>query len=278
LVSTDWLAGHLHDPGLVILDASWYLATSGRDALQEYLAGHLPGAAYFDLDRASEERSPLPHTLPTAEAFGAYVGALGIAGDSAVVVYDGSGANLSAARAWWMFHAYGHAAVALLDGGLGKWRAEGKPLQVGRVVRNPTTFTARFDPASVRDLPAVRAALRHGSAQVVDARAAGRFAGTDAEPRPGLPSGHMAGALNLPYDQLVHRDGTALSLPELAERLALAGIAPGRPVIATCGSGTSACNLLLALHRLGRTDFALYDGSWTEWASSGMPIEPNPAG
>jgi thiosulfate/3-mercaptopyruvate sulfurtransferase len=276
LISTDWLAGHLREPGLVILDASWYLPASGRDARGEYLAGHLPGALWFDLDLASDADSSLPHMLPSADAFAAYAGTLGIGTDSAVVVYDGSGANLSAARAWWMFRAYGHSAAALLDGGLGKWRAEGKPLERGPVVRSPVGFSAHFDAAAVRDLASVRVALAKGSAQVVDVRSAGRFSGAEAEPRPGLPSGHMPGALNLPYVELVQRDGTALTLPQLVERLAQAGISPDRPVIATCGSGTSACTLLLALHRLGRSDIALYDGSWTEWASSGMPIEPVP--
>jgi thiosulfate/3-mercaptopyruvate sulfurtransferase len=271
-VTTRWLAEQLGRPELVILDTSWYLPTSGRDPREEYQAGHLPGAVFFDLDRASDPTSPWPHMLPSGTEFARYIGELGVGPDSLVVVYDGSGANLSAARVWWMLRVFGHEEVAVLDGGIGKWRAEGRPLTRGTETRPPATFTGRFDPARVRDLSAVRAALSDGSAQVVDLRSAARFAGTEPEPRPGLPSGHMPGAFNLPFTDLVHPDGTALTNDEVGERLRLAGIALDRPVIATCGSGTSACNLLLALHRLGQADAVLYDGSWTEWAGSGMPV------
>ncbi|HEY7683474.1 MAG TPA: 3-mercaptopyruvate sulfurtransferase [Gemmatimonadales bacterium] len=271
LVSTDWLAERLGRPGFVILDTSWYLPTSGRLATQEYLAGHVPGAVFFDLDAASDRASPLPHMLPSAMAFAAYVGGLGVGTDDTVVVFDGSGSNLSAARVWWMFRAFGHPRVALLDGGIAKWRAEGRPMEAGEVVLAPKVFQAS-DPGGVRDLRAVEGALAREDAQVVDLRPAGRFAGTEPEPRPGIPSGHMPGAISLPYPELVRADGTMLDPDGLRSVLARAGVRLDRPIIATCGSGTSACALLLALHRLGHEANALYDGSWTEWAGGGMPV------
>jgi len=272
LVSTTWLAAHLTEPGLVILDTSWYLPTSGRNAAGEFVVGHLPGALFFDLDAASDRSSPLPHMLPSESAFAQYVGSLGIGNDSAVVVYDGSGVNMSAARVWWMFRAYGHVNVAVLDGGLGKWRGEGRRVEVGEVCITPRQFRARLNHDLVRTWTQVSAALLSGDAQVVDTRSAGRFQGTAPEPREGLPSGHMPGALNLPYTDLVHADGTALTPEELRPRLMEAGVRADRPVIATCGSGTSACTLIHALFRLGQDHAALYDGSWTEWAGRGLPV------
>lgn len=256
-----------------MLDASWYLPAAGRDARAEHRAARLPGARYFDLDAASEPHSSLPHMLPTAADFGAYAGSLGVGSDDQVIVYDGSGNNLSAARAWWMFRAFGHRAVALLDGGLGRWRAEGRPIVQGEEPPAvPRVCAARLEPTLVRTAAQVAEALLSGSAQVVDVRSAGRFTGRDPEPRPGLPSGHMPGARNLPYTELVDGDGLVLPPDRLRERLRAAGIEAGRPVIATCGSGTTACNLLLALERLGQGGAALYDGSWTEWAGSGRPV------
>ena len=272
LVSTTWLAGQLTRPDMVILDTSWYLPVTGRVAREEYRAGHIPGAAYFDLDQASDPGSSLPHMLPTEEQFAAYVGGLGVGSSSEVVVYDGSESNLSAARAWWMFRAFGHERVMLLDGGLGKWRAEGRVLESGQTVRRPASFRARLDRSRIRDRSQVHRALATGSAQVVDVRSAGRFTGTEPEPRAGLASGHMPGAVSLPYTGLVHPDGTALEPEELRQVLSAAGVSLDRPVIATCGSGVSACTLLLALYRLGHPDGALYVGSWTAWASSGSPV------
>lgn len=272
LVSTRWLADRIGRSELVLLDCSWYLAVTGRDAAAEFLTTHLPGAAYFDLDQASDPRSALPHMLPSAEAFARYAGGLGVSNASAVVLYDGSGSNLSAARAWWLFRAFGHAGVTILDGGLGKWRAEGRATESGEARLQPVSFIARAD-GQVADRAIVAARLADGMAQVVDMRAAGRYRGTDPEPRAGLDSGHMPGARNLPYTELVHADGTALSLEELRERLAAAGISPDRPIIASCGSGVTACTLLHALHRLGQEHGVLYDGSWTEWVTCGMPVE-----
>lgn len=271
-VNTDWLAAHSGQPDLVILDSSWYLPVTGRSARDEYLAGHIPGARFFDLDEASAPGTDLPHMLPDDAAFAGYAGSLGVGLASEVVVYDGSGNNLSAARAWWMFRAFGQERVRLLDGGLGRWKAEGRPLESGEVKVAPVSFTARLDRSLVRSKAEVAAALAAGDAQVLDARSAGRFSGRDPEPRAGLPSGHMPGALSLPFNELVGADGLALDTAAVRTRLLAAGISLDRPVIASCGSGVTACNLLLALYRVGHTSAALYDGSWTEWASTGMPV------
>ncbi|MHB1223124.1 MAG: 3-mercaptopyruvate sulfurtransferase [Gemmatimonadaceae bacterium] len=273
LVTTAWLAGHLSDPALRVLDASWYLPSAGRDARAEYVAGHVPGARFFDLDAASAHDTPLPHMLPTPEAFAAYVGALGVGDEHDVVVYDGSGVNLSAPRVWWMFRAFGHDRVSVLDGGLGKWRAEGRPLEAGGNSSETARFTPRPRPELVRDLAAMASRVAAGDSQIVDMRSAGRFAGRDPEPRPGLRGGHMPGSVNLPFNELVNPDGTALDEAALRARLGAAGIDLGRPVVASCGSGTSACALLLNLDRLGVRDAALYDGSWSEWGGSDEAVE-----
>jgi thiosulfate/3-mercaptopyruvate sulfurtransferase len=272
LVSPDWLAAQLRQPELVILDTSWYLPLLGRDVQVEYRASHLPGAVRFDLDAASAADTTLPHMLPSAEAFARYVGGLGLGNDSVVVVYDSSGANLSAARAWWMFRVFGHDAVTILDGGLGRWRREGRALMRGEVSRPPRVFTARLRPDRVIDREGVRRALLEQSRLVVDVRSAGRFTAQEPEPRPGLPSGHMPGAVNLPYTELVEADGTALPLVLLEERLRRVGLGPDRLAVASCGSGVTACNLVLALDRLGWAWPLVYDGSWTEWVSTGMPV------
>jgi thiosulfate/3-mercaptopyruvate sulfurtransferase len=281
MISTGELAAMLGEPRLRVLDASWYLPTAGRDARAEFAAAHVPGARFFDLDQASDHATTLPHMLPDEASFARYVGEeLGIGDGDRVVVYDGSGTNLSAGRAWWMFRAFGHEDAAVLDGGLRGWIAEGRPTERGvPAAAAPARFTARLDRARVRDLDEVRAVVERGSmgdddVQIVDMRPAGRFAGRDPEPRAGVRGGHVPGSVNVPFTELVRDDGTVLSPDELRARLAAAGVRLDRPIVATCGSGTTACALLLNLERLGVRDAALYDGSWSEWgARDDVPVE-----
>jgi thiosulfate/3-mercaptopyruvate sulfurtransferase len=275
LVTTDWLADRLSHPRLRVVDGSMYLPNSRRDAAAEYAVAHLPGAVFFDVEASSDRRSPLPHMLPSADDFAERMSALGLDDADDIVVYDGSGANLSAARVWWMFRVFGHDRVAVLDGGIRKWRREGRPVETGTPARPRGSFTVRRRPGdAVRDLAEVRKAAAAGGEQIVDLRSAGRFAATEPEPRPGLRGGHIPGSRNLPYDELVREDGTVLPPESLRQRIAAAGIDPSRPIIATCGSGVSACALIHALHLLGHHQVALYDGAWTEWGGrADTPIE-----
>jgi thiosulfate/3-mercaptopyruvate sulfurtransferase len=266
LVSTEWLASRLGSPALRVVDGSWYLPGSGRDAAAEYLAGHIPGAVFFDLDASSDTATTLPHMLPPAEAFAERMMQLGLNRSDAIIVYDGSGVNLSAPRVWWMFRSFGHHEVAVLDGGLQKWRREGRPLETGAVKPARGDFTARLDPVAIRDLAEVRANLQNRAEQLVDVRSKGRFLGLEPEPRAGVRGGHIPGSRNLPFTELTAPDGTMLPPSELRGRIESAGVDLSRPLVAMCGSGTSACALVLALDLLGRRA-ALYDGSWTEWGS-----------
>lgn len=267
VVSADWLAAHLDHPRVRVLDASWYLPTMGRDVHAEYAARHIPGAVFADLGVLSDETAPFPHTLLDAERFAARMGALGVGNDDAVVVYDSSGQNFSAPRTWWMLRTMGHTNVAVLDGGLPHWIASGHATtdEVRPVV--PTTFTATRDSARVRDLAAMRALIAAGTGQVADARSPGRFQATEPEPRAGVRGGHMPGAANVHYATLVQGDGTLRSREELRELFARAGIDPSKPVVASCGTGVTACAVVLALEAVGATETAVYDGSWTEWGS-----------
>lgn len=279
VVSTAWLAERLGQPGIKAVDASWYLSGSGRDAGAEYLAGHLPGAVFFDLDASSDQRTMLPHMLPAAAAFAARMTRLGLRDDDTIVVYDGSGAIMSAGRAWWMFRVFGHERVAVLDGGGRLWQAEGRAMETGPVSPAPGAFTARLDARQVRTQAEVAAAAERGAAQLLDARSKARFEGSEPEPRPGLRSGHIPGSRSLPYTELVDDQGRLLPPERLRARFDLAGVDWRRPVIATCGSGVTACALVLALDRLGARDASLYDGSWAEWGgSSDAAVATGPAG
>jgi thiosulfate/3-mercaptopyruvate sulfurtransferase len=279
LVSTEWLSAHLGEPDLAVVDASWYLAAARRNPRAEYDAGHIPGAVFWDLDALSDPTVNLPHMLPDPGTLARQIGALGIGDRDRVVVYDGSGANLTAPRVWWMFRVMGHDAVAVLDGGVGRWRAEGRPLETTVTARAPARLTARFRPALVRSLEATRASLARGSAQLLDARSRGRFEGSEPEPRPGLRGGHVPGARSLPYNELVEPDGRLLSPEKLRRRYLEAGIDLSRPIVLSCGSGVSACALALGLELVGHRDYAVYDGSWSEWGrEGGPPVEMGPAG
>jgi thiosulfate/3-mercaptopyruvate sulfurtransferase len=278
VVSTEWLAAHLGEPDLVVIDASWYLVAMQRDPRAEYAAGHISGAIFWDLDRLSDQHSPLPHMLPDPDTLAREVGALGIGDADRVVVYDGSGVNLSAPRVWWTFKLVGHDAVAVLDGGLSRWKAAGRPLEPGMLERKPARFTVRLRPELLRNLSELRAGLASGAWQILDARSRGRFEGSEPEPRPGLRGGHIPGARNLPFGELVGGDGRLLGTDELRRRFVAAGVDLTRPVVTTCGSGVTACALALGLELLGVSDYAVYDGSWSEWGrEAGPAIEQGPA-
>lgn len=271
-VSTAWLADRLGDPYLQVVDASWYLPTQGRDGRKEYEAGHVPGAIDFDLDAVSDHTNGLPHMLLDAEAFGREAGRLGLSSDTTLVVYDGMGL-FSAPRVWWTLRLFGAREVLILEGGLPQWKAEGRPLETGPSTAAPARFAARQAAGKVADLADIRRVLADGSVQVVDARPAARFTGEVPEPRPGLESGHMPGSLNVPFAAIV-ADGRLKDADDLRHAFDQAGVDFARPVVTSCGSGVSAAILVLALESLGKTDAALYDGSWTEYASQpDLPIE-----
>ena len=266
LVTPAWLADHLDDPDIVVLDGSYYLPAQKRDAAAEFIDAHVPGALRFDIDTVKDRASPLPHMLPPPDEFAAAVGAMGIGNDTTVVAYDGLGL-FSAPRVAWTFRVFGAARVAVLDGGFPAWRAEGRPVETGAArPRTERAFTPRFDAGAVVGLDDVRRALADGSAQVVDARSAARFTGEEQEPRPGMRSGHMPGAANLHYGSVL-RDGRMADPADIAAALEGAGLDRSRPVVTSCGSGVTAAILLLAMERAGWPTPRLYDGSWSEWGS-----------
>ncbi|MGE0747734.1 MAG: 3-mercaptopyruvate sulfurtransferase [Rhodospirillales bacterium] len=275
LVSTEWLAAHLDDPKVRAVDATWYLPNQKRTGREDFDERRIPGAAFWDIDAIADPATDLPHMLPDAAAFAAAMGALGIADDNRVVVYDSFGL-MSAARAWWTLRHFGHDAVAVLDGGMPKWLAEGRPVERGAPrPPAPARFTARPRPALARGLDDMRRNLDTRSEQVLDARSAGRFNGTEPELRPQCRSGHIPGSLNLPFGDLLDpQTKTVRPAEALAQRFAAAGVDPAKPVITSCGSGITACVLALGLHLVGRDDVAVYDGSWTEWGGRrDTPVE-----
>lgn len=276
LVSTDWLAQHIDDEDLRIVDATWFLPNIDRSASAEFEAGHIPGAVLWDIDAIADPDSDLPHMLPSPAEFAAAMDSLGISDGTRVVIYDAHGL-MTAARPWWMLRYFGHDDAAVLDGGILKWRAEGRPEESGASAPRSGNrrFTARNRPDLLRDLTQVQDVLRTGGEQVLDARSAARYTGAQPEPRPNCRVGHIPGTLNLPFDRLLDRE-TKCVLPEDALRAAFenAGIDLTRPVTTTCGSGVTACVLALGLHLIGHEEVPVYDGSWSEWGTrDDLPVE-----
>ena len=265
IVSTAWLADRLDQNKVKILDGSFYLPAEQRDAEAEYAAAHIPGAQRFNIDKVCAPESGLPHMFPSEEAFADAVGAMGISNDDMVVTYDG-GKLTGACRVWWMFRAFGHDKVSVLDGGIGKWRAEGRAVENTMATPQPASFKAHYQADMVRSIEQILSLVDQGGAeQILDARAAGRFDGSVPEPRAGMRSGHMPGALNLPYDKLLRDDGTLRDAEQLRALFTKAGVDLARPIVTSCGSGVSAAVLLLGLACLGHENNRLYDGSWSEW-------------
>ena len=264
LVSTEWLERHLKDPDIRILDASWYLPDAGRDGREEFDRGHIPGARFFDIDEISDHRSEMPHMAPPIEKFMSRMRAMGVGDGHQVVIYDGDGL-LSAPRVWWLFRLMGKRDVAVLDGGYPKWLAEGRPTEdLAPVIRDRHMTVSRQNQL-VKDVTQVAHASKLGEFEIIDARAPARFRGEAPEPREGLRSGHIPNARNVFYKALLNEDGTMKGPEALRAAFEGAGVDLSKPAITTCGSGITAAILALAMERIGKTDWALYDGSWAEW-------------
>ena len=269
LVSTEWLTAHLRAPDLRIVDCSWHMPAAGRSGRAEYERAHIPGALFLDIDAVADRHHSAPHMLPTAEEFAAAMGALGISSGSRVVVYDNS-PHHTAVRGWFMFRHFGAREVAVLDGGLPKWVAEGRAVEAG----TPCLSPAKFEAEERQDVVDKSGVLREG--MILDARGRGRFEGSEPDPRPGIAAGHIPGSRNLPFAELYNADGTFRSLEELREVFASAGVDPMQPFVATCGSGVTANSLIFAAHLLGNESAKLYDGSWSEWGAD--PATPKAVG
>ena len=266
LVSTDWLNGHFDNPNVAVLDSSYYLANAKRDADAEFLAGHIPGAQRFDIDAISDHANPLPHMLPAPEQFAKQVGELGVGDGMIVVLYDGIGLY-GAARVWWTFRAFGSEKIRVLDGGMPKWKAENRPLENGPAKpRAAKTFTPKFNRAMVASIDDVQKVLLDKTAQVVDARAADRFRGEAPEPRAGLRGGHMPGAFNVPFGEIL-QNGRLAAPDKIAAAFRHAGVDLDKPVVTSCGSGVTASILTFAIEALGKQPGKVYDGSWSEWGA-----------
>ena len=272
LVSTGWLSERLSDPDVRIIDGSWHLPDSGRDGFAEFQLEHIPGAWFFDINLIADTECGLPHMAPSLDLFESKIGEMGIDSGMQVVVYDGAGL-FSAARVWWLFRYMGHFAVAVLDGGLPKWRQEGREVSSSLPEGSPRQMKARLQSGLVCDARRVLAATSAGDAQVIDARPANRFKGEAPEPRPGLKRGHIPGSINIPFPNFLNSDGTFKSSQDLATVFEMAGIDLNRPIISSCGSGVTASIIDLALKVCGHRDHAVYDGSWAEWGNGAWPVE-----
>jgi len=273
VVSTEWLAANLDNPRVRVVDGTWHMPQLQRNARREFEEAHVPGAVFFDIDEIADRTTALPHMLPTPAEFSRHMSALGLSSNDFIVVYDTRGV-VSAARVWWTFRAFGHDRVAVLDGGLKKWKAENRPLATGAATPAARRFRAKLRPALVRGIEQMRRNIETRREQVLDARSRGRFYGTEPEPRQGLRAGHIPGSFNLPYDMLYRPDGTLLPPEGLKEVFREAGLDSRKPVATTCGSGVTASILALGLHVIGHKKVAVYDGSWTEWGGrADTPVE-----
>ena len=274
LVSTEWLAEHLEAPDVRVVDASWYLPADNRDPVAEYNEGHIPGAVRFDIDEIADTDSDLPHMMPSPEKFSSRMRKLGIGDGNRVVVYDG-GMMMSAARAWWMLKTFGHDDVAILNGGINKWKAEGRPLEDLPPVPRERHFTARLNTTMIRYVDQMLANIESAEEQVVDARAQARFDGVAPEPREGMRSGHIPGSVCVPFIEVLDDDKTMMPAADIKAAFEAAGLDLKKPIVATCGSGVSASMLVFSLHLIGQRQNAVYDGSWSEWGGrDDLPIEP----
>ena len=277
LVSTDWLAQHLNDANVRVVDATYHLPHADRDAYEEYTYRHIPGAAYFPIDEIADLSVILPHMLSDADKFAAEVGKMGIDNNTHVIAYDCNGGYMAAMRAWWMFRAFGHTRISVLDGGMQKWTGDKHPVEDGEIIPEAKTFTAIKNPALVRDRNAMLANIESKAEQVIDARSSGRFQGIDHEPRPTERMGHIPGSINLPFPELMKPREFFVMQPAdvIQSTLEKSGVDLNRPITVSCGSGVTACVVAFAAHLIGRDDVAIYDGSWAEWGNDAdVPIGP----